>query len=123
MRFRMDVSKKGLLMFFNEWQVSVLKLIWQNHPEGLDIKTAWDMVNQGLDRKISRSSVTKFVNEMVDRGFLGFEEEIDRGGARRIYYSIYNEVEFKRSLVDYIINKFLSEFPKATRIAIDKANS
>ena len=122
MIFRMDLSKKGLLMFFNEWQVSVLRLILDEHPEGLDIRVTWDTVNQGLNWKISRSSVTKFVNEMVDRGFLGFDEEIDRGGAKRIYYSLYNAVEFRRSLVELIVNKLLNEYPVATRIAIKRCS-
>ena len=120
MHLRMDTSKDGLSMFFNKWQVSVINLIWDKYPEGSDIKSIWDEVNRGLIRKISRSSVTKFVNKLVDSGLFRFEEEVDRGGARRIYYSVYSETTFKKLLIRFLVSKLLREFPEETRIVINR---
>ena len=30
----MDLSKKGLDMFFKDYQVESLRYLWSNHPEG-----------------------------------------------------------------------------------------
>lgn len=90
----MDLSKKGLLMFFKEYQLESLRAIWASEEE-LNSRKVWAAV--GEDR-ISRASIINFLESAVDNGLIEKRLETGKGGHHGIYYSTLDEKGTKESL-------------------------
>ena len=61
------------------------------------------------------ASIINYLNAMVDEALLTYTETTGKGGHHRIYYTKYDETEFKQHLATLIISKLLREYPKKTR--------
>ena len=69
---------------------------------------------------ISRASIINFLNDMVDREYLDFEEVTGKGGHRRLYYSnVYSEEEFKTAYAHELIRHVGKEFGITVRYTLE----
>jgi Fe2+ or Zn2+ uptake regulation protein len=84
MDLTLDLTEKGLEMFFKPYQIASLELLW-NHKETLSSRQVWDQVNEVLPDTISRASIINFLNASVENGLLDFVETTGKGGYRRLY--------------------------------------
>ena len=91
----MDLSQKGLLMFFKEYQLDMLKTLWKS-TEGLNSRQVWEAV--GGD-KISRASVINSLDAMVENGLLSKTSRTGKGGHRGIFSPKFDEAGTKQYLV------------------------
>jgi predicted transcriptional regulator len=121
MPLQVEVSENGLAMFFKDWQVKVLKVLWEKRPEGANSREVFYKVNELLSDSISRASVINFLNAMVDEEYLNYSERTGKGGHQRVYYAKYDETRFKENLVKSILAKFLEEYPDAMKGAIQRS--
>lgn len=115
MPLSLDSDKKGLEMFFKEWQVEALRYLWTVQPEGSNSRLVWENVNESLQGSISRASIINYLNEMVDEGLLTYTETTGKGGHHRVYRIAFNEKEFKAHIAGRIISKLLKEYPIGTK--------
>ena len=114
----MDLSEKGLQMFFKDWQVDAIHYLWAIRPEGATSREVWINVNQRLQGSISRASIINYLNAMVDEDLLTYIEETGKGGHHRVYTVKYGESDLKQHLAETLIDKLLKEYPEATKKAI-----
>jgi len=110
MSLKMDLSEKGLYMFFKPYQVDALKALW-NNPTGMSSKQVWEAIGSN---KISRASVINFLQDAAENGLLDKHEITGKGGHRGIYHHKYTESEFKQHLATAIIDKLITEYPETT---------
>jgi hypothetical protein len=118
MPLKLDTSKKGLEMFFKDWQVEALRYLWTVHPEGANSRAVWTNVNHRLQGSISRASIINYLNAMVDDELLTYTETTGKGGHHRVYTIKYDEAGFKQSIASQVISKLLKEYPRETRKAL-----
>ena len=52
----MDLSRKGLDMFYKNYQIQSLRVLWES-GEGLFTRDVWERVNELRDQPISRTSI------------------------------------------------------------------
>ena len=115
MNIKMDLSEKGLQMFFKDYQIDALKAIWEHNE--LNSRQVWEAV--GSDR-ISRASIINFLEDAVENGLLEKYEVTGKGGHRGIYRHKYTEPEFKQHIAEQIFSKLFREYPEASRKTIKK---
>ena len=88
----MDLTKKGLEMFFKPYQIASLNILW-NSEETLSSRQVWELANEQLPGTISRASIINFLNASVENGLLDYVETTGKGGYRRLYYSKLDRTE------------------------------
>ena len=86
MNLTLDLTEKGLAMFFRPYQVKTLELLWSTE-KNLSSRQVWEKVNQELNGTIIRASIINFLNDSVENGFLDYVETSGKGGYRRLYTS------------------------------------
>lgn len=112
---KFDTSKKGLLTLFKPYQAALLEHIWElNNPRKTGITTgqAHKFLQDHPDSK-SRTSVTFFLDDMVEDGVLDYEEESGKGGYHRVYYPKMSREQFAQHVVETITDKLNEVFPEA----------
>ena len=114
-----DTSKKGLETVLKNWQIKAMMTIWSN-PGGLKSLNVWNKVSETLEGEtISRASIINFLEEMRKMGVLSGVEESGKGGYHWIYSPAMDESGFKKFVVETMITSLLSNYPDATRVAIN----
>ena len=103
MRLKADFSKKGLEIFFKDYQLEALRVLWDTGGD-LSSREVWEGVNN-RHGKISRASIINFLTEMNDESILLGYDTTGKGGHRTIYSSHYSEDELKRHLASVVIEK------------------
>ncbi len=78
---KMDLSQKGLLMFFKEYQLDMLNTLWKS-KEGLSSRQITEAVGED---KISRASVINSLEDMVGMVCLTRPRGTGKGGHRGSY--------------------------------------
>ena len=75
-------------------------------------KVIWTNIRQKLEKEVSRATVYHFLDQLSQRGLIGYETSTGRGGKRILFYSEYNEEEFRefmaKNLVESIKKNLLS---------------
>jgi predicted transcriptional regulator len=94
----MRLQKKGLEMFFRDYQITILQKLWEN--PGLNSRSVWNSVEG-----ISRAGVIVFLNAMVDAGLLSYVERTAKGGYQRVYSSKFDEKGTKEYLKTLVLEK------------------
>jgi len=100
----MDLSKKGLDMFFKDYQLKSLRALWES-GEGLFSIDVWERVNELRDQPISRTSIIIFLNDMVENGILFGIDFTGKGGHRTRYEAKMSEQELKQHLSKLVKTK------------------
>ena len=88
----MDLTKKGLDMFFKPYQVTALNILWDS-PNRQSTRQVWEQANEQLPGTISRASIINFLNASVENGLLNYVETTGKGGYRRLYSSKLSKPE------------------------------
>jgi predicted transcriptional regulator len=104
MNLKMDLTQDGLSMFFKDYELEALKLLWKFNP-GLISREVWEQVNQHPQITISRASIINFLNDMTELGILDASTETGKGGHRSRYSPKYDEAQTKQYLRDAVKNK------------------
>ena len=104
MNLNMDLTQDGLSMFFKDYQLEALKILWKSNP-GLISREVWEQVNQKPQINISRASIINFLNDMVELGILNTTSETGKGGHRSRYSPKYDEDKTKQYLTDAVKTK------------------
>ncbi len=119
-----DTSKDDLGTVLKDYQEIALGVLWKRGKEGAISREVWAQVNKILIEKegsISRASIINFLNDMVDKDVLNYEERTGKGGYHRIYFPAFDEDGFKRSIIDKVISKLLKIWPEEARaILVEK---
>ncbi len=92
MNLSLDLSEKGLAMFFKLYQIVSLDILW-NSKEPISSRIVWEQANVQLSGTISRASIINFLNASVDYGLLNYVETTGKGGYRRLYSSKLSKPE------------------------------
>ena len=121
MSYQLDTGQENLPMFFKDWELRVLKYLWDIQPSGAKSKDAWNHLQQTMSEPVSRASVINFLKEMAEKGVLREDMEPGKGGYHGVYYSMFSESEFKRHLAEHFIRKLLEEYPSEARKVILEA--
>ena len=101
---------------FKPYQVHALNVVYANHDPIGSGKT-WEAVNKMMaPDTISRASIIFFLNALVDRDLLGFDEKTGKGGHHRVYKPIMTWEEFEKLLVWHFIEKLMMIFPGNTKL-------
>ena len=101
MKLKMDLSKDGLFMFFKDWQLRVLKILWDSHES----MTSSDINSVIGDNVISKSSIVFFLEEAFEHGLLEKTYTTGRGGTRSVYKAKYNENDSTKYISEIIIER------------------
>lgn len=110
---KFDTNQNGLKTLFKPYQVLLLEHLWDlngNGRKGINSGEAFRYL-QGKPEKKSRASVIFFLNDMVDEGFLEYEEKTGKGGYHRVYYPKMNREEFSKHVTELINEKLKTVFP------------
>jgi predicted transcriptional regulator len=97
----MDLSKKGLDMFFKEWQLQSLRVLWES-GEGLFSRDVWKRVNELRTQPISRTSIIIFLNDIVESGILSGTDLTGQGGHKTRYEAKMSEQKLKQHLAKLV---------------------
>ena len=103
MNLKVDLSKDGLEMFFFDYQIEALRVLWDTEGD-LSSRDVWEAVNNRVG-KISRASIINFLNDMIDYGILLGYETTGKGGMRTIYSPAMDEVKLKQLLHKQVTTK------------------
>jgi len=101
MYYKMDLSKKGLDMFFKDYQLESLRVLWES-GEGLFSRDVWERVNELRNQPISRTSIIIFLNDMVGSGILSGTDLTGQGGHKTRYEAKMSEQELKQNLAKLV---------------------
>lgn len=101
MNYKMDLSKKGLDMFFKDYQLQSLRVLWES-GEGLFTRDVWERVNELRNQPISRTSIIISLNNMVENGILSGTDLPGKGGYKTRYEAKMNEQELKQHLAKLV---------------------
>ncbi len=101
MNLKIDLSRKGLDMFFKDWQLQSLRVLWRS-CEGLFSKDVWEQVSELPNYSISRSSIIQFLNNMVECDILSGTEYTGKGGRKLRYQAKMSEQELKHHLAELV---------------------
>ena len=115
-----DTSKQGLETVMRDYNVMVMRFLWERGEEGAISREAWLHANKLLMEKgksISRASIINFMNDMVDAGIFKYTEKSGKGGYHRVYTPAFDEEGFKRHVAKTVISKLSDTWPDATREA------
>jgi len=99
--YKMDLSKKDLDMFFKDYQLESLRVLWES-GEGLFSRDVWERVNELRNQPISRTSIIFFLNNMVESGILSGTDFTGKGGHRLRYEVEISEQELKQHLAKLV---------------------
>ena len=97
----MDLSQKGLDMFFKDYQLESLRVLWES-GEGLFSRDVWERVNELRNQPISRTSIIIFLNNMVESGILSGTDLTGQGGHKTRYEANMSEQELKHHLAKLV---------------------
>ena len=97
----MDLSKKGLDMFFKDYQLQSLRVLWDS-GEGLFTRDVWERVNELRNQPISRTSIIIFLNDMVNDDILSGTSLSGKGGYKLRYEAKMSEGELKQHLAKLV---------------------
>ncbi len=89
-------QKAGLKTLFREWQITTMKLLWENVETRFTTKEVWNYVRAEIENGVSRATVYHFLDDMTERNIVKFDMASGRGGMRVLFYSDISESEFKR---------------------------
>ena len=113
---RMDLSGRGLGMFFKPWQAELMRFIWSSGR--VDSLAAYEHL-QASGRGMSRASCIQFLNLMVEEGFLVYEEGTAKGGWKRYWIPAAEAVDeggFVARVVSLVVGRLREEFPGACAV-------
>ena len=119
MSIQIDLSKRGLEMFFKTWQVKALDYLKSIHPKGANTLTVYTAVNKST--QISRASIINYLNACVDDEILTYTETTGKGGYHRIYTLAHTDEGLETYLISKLIKKLLNEYPVEARNALSGA--
>ena len=100
----MDLSKKGLDMFFKDYQLQSLRVLWES-SEGLFSRDVWEQVNELRNQPISRTSIINFLNNMVDDDIFSGTDLPGKCGYKKRYEVKMSEGELKQHLSKLVKEK------------------
>jgi len=100
---KLDLSESGMKMFFKEYQIVVLDVLFDN-PDGLNSRQVWQKTNEIIPNTISRASIINFLNSLVDLEILEHKEISGKGGYRRIYWHQYSKNDLSKFLSNEVTN-------------------
>ncbi len=109
-----DTEKEGLYTLFKPYQALLLEWIWKlNEKEkvGVNSNQAHKYLENSPENK-SRASVIFFLNNMVNKGILSYEEKTGKGGYHRVYYPTMNRKRFAAHVTETIKAKLEEVFPE-----------
>jgi predicted transcriptional regulator len=109
-----DTSEKGLLTLFKPYQAALLEHIWElNNPERTGVMSgqAYEFLKDHPDSK-SRAAVIFFLNDMVEKGVVEYEERTGKGGHHRVYYPKMDRAQFAQYMIKTITDKLKEVFPE-----------
>ncbi len=112
---KFDTSEKGLLTLFKPYQAALLEHIWElNNPgrTGITSGQAHEFLQDHPESR-SRTSAIFFLDDMVEKGVLDYEEKSGKGGNHRVYYPKMSREQFARHVVETITDKLNEVFPEA----------
>ena len=66
-------------------------------------KEIWTHVRQKLEKDVSRATVYHFLDELSKRKIVGYETSTGRGGLRILFYSEFNEEEFRELMAKNLV--------------------
>ncbi len=120
MPFVIDPGKAGFEKVLRDYQIEVLRMVWDDDPESVTSRDVYQHVNKQLEgvRTISRASIINFLNAMCDEGVLAYVEETCKGGTRRKYSTGLNEEGFKKHIAKSVLESLLKDFPEQTIEAV-----
>ena len=101
---KFNPSKNGLRTLFREWQISTLRLLWENPNKKFTTKEVWTRVKTRSKIEVSRATIYHFLDEMSRKGILGNETGMGRGGERILFFSEYTEMEFRELMAHKLID-------------------
>lgn len=107
----LDLSKKGLLVYFKPWQLEAMRVVWKY--QSVDSRRVYDAL-KGTEHEVSRASIINFLNGMLSMGWMDSVEERVKGGLKRRYIIepyFTTEEHFAVSLVNIICKRLREEFP------------
>jgi len=120
MPFVIDPGKAGFEKVLRDYQIEVLRMVWDDDPESVTSRDVYQHVNKQLEgvRTISRASIINFLNAMCDEGVVNYVEETCKGGTRRKYSTGLDEEEFKKHIAKSVLESLLKDFPDQTIAAV-----
>ena len=84
-KLKFDLSQKGLLCVLKPYQVEIMRHLWDTQTP-TDSRTAHNhLLSVEVEGARSRAAVINFLNNMVDEGFLDYENRTTKGGIKRVY--------------------------------------
>lgn len=92
---KFDPDNTGLRTLFREWQIYTLRYLWGSPRKTFITKEIWTHVRQKLAKDVSRATVYHFLDEMSKKNLVGYETSTGRGGQRILFFSEYDEEEFR----------------------------
>ena len=104
MNLKMDLNQDSLSMFFKDYQLEALNILWSTN-QGLISREVWEQVNQHTQINISRASIINFLNDMAELEILNTTTETGKGGHRSRYSPKYDEAQTKQYLADTVKKK------------------
>ena len=89
-KLKFDLSQKGLLCVLKPYQVEIMRYLWNMQfwdPQiPMDSRTVHEqLLSVKVEGARSRAAVINFLNDMVDEGFLDYENRTTKGGIKRVY--------------------------------------
>ena len=82
-----------LIKKLSEYKINIIKAFFEN-PSNAKSVEVWDLLQKTMEKPPSRASVIKFLNELVEYGYLQFIEKSGKGGYHRVYYLELSSDEF-----------------------------
>ena len=116
----LDPSKSGFEKVLRDYQITALRMVWDNAETGATSREVYLHVNEALEgvKTVSRASIINFLNRMCDEGVLTYEEETCKGGMRRKYSPGLDEEGFKRHIAKTVLESLMKDFPEQTKEAL-----
>lgn len=100
---KFNPEKNGLRTLFREWQITTMRLLWENPKTRYTTKEVWTHVRAKVENGVSRATVYHFLDEMAERQIVSFDLASGRGGMRVLFYSDLTESEFKKVISENLI--------------------
>jgi len=116
---RLDTQKPGLHALLFPYKAALLQRLFEvtqahTHREAQGSGRLWTWLNENAERlgfkKMSRASVIFALNDMVDMGWLKWEDRTGKGGHHRIYSVAMEPEEFAAFVTDKVIGKVATIF-------------
>ena len=100
---KFNPENKGLRTLFREWQITTLKLLWENTETRFTTKEVWSHVRAAVENGVSRATVYHFLDDMSDKEIVKYDMGSGRGGMRVLFYSEISEAEFKKIISENLV--------------------